>query len=460
MNEGARSQTSQSPGTPSRKHSDPRPLGRCGPSSRLLADHLSRTTADRGAAAGLHLHVVGAPPRRRGGHRPRRHDRPAGAGRARRGHRLDRGRPGHALRPGHRDAARLVARARASRFDSFWTAVAAAWIAAAFGTLLAWICQRRHRRVLRRPACCGTKPGVIGDPEVDGVRVRPARRGLLPGHALGAAVGHDADPASLGRRRRARAPRVDRAAALHDAGQPAGHPDGQRRRRPGVPVVRPGARPGAGGQPPGGRRDHRGAGQHRARPARRRRGLDLQPLHRRRPERRDDDEQAGGQPRVPAYPRRCSRASCCAPTASPAASSARSPRWSANGSRPSGSRRLDVHPRVHRSWTFAGLRAFSNGLLRDLNTALVARGDDARRAQHLRRLRRLRRDRPPRGRHPDRVARRAHRASTRCSPCWRRSAQRAPRRYHFVLLSDHGQSPGRALRLPLRHRPRASSAGA
>ena len=35
-------------------------------------------------------------------------------------------------------------------------------------------------------------------------------------------------------------------------------------------------------------------------------------------------------------------------------------------------RRLVVHPRVHRSWTFAGLRAFSNGLLRDLNTAVVA----------------------------------------------------------------------------------------
>ena len=35
-------------------------------------------------------------------------------------------------------------------------------------------------------------------------------------------------------------------------------------------------------------------------------------------------------------------------------------------------RRLGVHPRVHRSWTFAGLRAFSNGLLRDLNTAVVA----------------------------------------------------------------------------------------
>ncbi len=34
-------------------------------------------------------------------------------------------------------------------------------------------------------------------------------------------------------------------------------------------------------------------------------------------------------------------------------------------------KRLVVYPRVHRSWTFAGLRAFSNGLLRDLNTAVV-----------------------------------------------------------------------------------------
>ena len=34
-------------------------------------------------------------------------------------------------------------------------------------------------------------------------------------------------------------------------------------------------------------------------------------------------------------------------------------------------KRLAVHPRVHRSWTFAGLRAFSNCLLRDLNTAVV-----------------------------------------------------------------------------------------
>ena len=41
-------------------------------------------------------------------------------------------------------------------------------------------------------------------------------------------------------------------------------------------------------------------------------------------------------------------------------------------SRPSGRCGWRCYPRVHRSWTFAGLRAFSNGLLRDLNTAVVA----------------------------------------------------------------------------------------
>ena len=34
-------------------------------------------------------------------------------------------------------------------------------------------------------------------------------------------------------------------------------------------------------------------------------------------------------------------------------------------------RRRDVRPRVHRGWTFALLRAVSNGVLRDLNTAVV-----------------------------------------------------------------------------------------
>ena len=105
-------------------------------------------------------------------------------------------------------------------------------------------------------------------------------------------------------------------------------------------------------------------------------------------------------------------------------------------------RRLGSHPRVHRSWTFAGLRAFSNGLLRDLNTAVVSRGDDARRPQHLRGLRRLRRDRPPRRAPPGSSPWRRSAASTMCWPCWRRSRSAPRAATTSSLLSDHGQSQG------------------
>ena len=40
----------------------------------------------------------------------------------------------------------------------------------------------------------------------------------------------------------------------------------------------------------------------------------------------------------------------------------------------------DLDPRVHRGWTFAVLRAVTNALLRDLNTALVA--EEMRRGTH------------------------------------------------------------------------------
>ena len=43
---------------------------------------------------------------------------------------------------------------------------------------------------------------------------------------------------------------------------------------------------------------------------------------------------------------------------------------------------------------------------------------------------------------PARVARGPRPDSTRRSPCWRRSPHERPRRYHFVVLSDHGQSQG------------------
>lgn len=103
--------------------------------------------------------------------------------------------------------------------------------------------------------------------------------------------------------------------------------------------------------------------------------------------------------------------------------------------------RLVVHPRVHRSWTFAGLRAFSNGLLRDLNTAVVSE-------EMMRGARSIYVDYVD----YDEIAH--HAGGTRVESLaslaaldqvltvLERVGDRAPRRYHFVALSDHGQSQG------------------
>jgi len=104
-------------------------------------------------------------------------------------------------------------------------------------------------------------------------------------------------------------------------------------------------------------------------------------------------------------------------------------------------KRLIVHPRVHRSWTFAGLRAFSNGLLRDLNTAVVAE-------EMLRGARSIYVDYVD----YDEVAH--HAGGTRLESLAALTgldqvltvleavAERSPRRYHIVVLSDHGQAQG------------------
>jgi uncharacterized membrane protein YvlD (DUF360 family) len=104
-------------------------------------------------------------------------------------------------------------------------------------------------------------------------------------------------------------------------------------------------------------------------------------------------------------------------------------------------RRLHVHPRVHRSWTFAGLRAFSNCLLRDLNTALVSE-------EMMRGTRTIYVDYVD----YDEIAHHAGAARIESLAALtgldqvltilERVASRAPRRYHLVLLSDHGQSQG------------------
>ncbi|BCW70562.1 phage holin family protein [Arthrobacter sp. NicSoilB8] len=101
----------------------------------------------------------------------------------------------------------------------------------------------------------------------------------------------------------------------------------------------------------------------------------------------------------------------------------------------------DFDPRVHRDWTFALLRAVTNGLLRDLNTSLVA--EELRRgtksiyvdyvdydeiAHHAGVFR------------PESLA--ALDGLDRTLGSLARLAESAPRRYRLVVLSDHGQSQG------------------
>jgi hypothetical protein len=96
---------------------------------------------------------------------------------------------------------------------------------------------------------------------------------------------------------------------------------------------------------------------------------------------------------------------------------------------------------VHRSWTFAGLRAFSNCLLRDLNTAVVSEAMMAgRRSIYVDYV-----DYDEIGHHAG-----ATRIESLASlggldqvvDILEKVAQRAPRKYHLVILSDHGQSQG------------------
>lgn len=101
----------------------------------------------------------------------------------------------------------------------------------------------------------------------------------------------------------------------------------------------------------------------------------------------------------------------------------------------------DLDPRVHRGWDFAVLRALTNALLRDLNTALVA--EEMRRgtrsiyvdyvdydeiAHHAGLFR------------PESLA--ALDGLDRTLRDLARLAAVAPRRYRIVVLSDHGQSQG------------------
>lgn len=102
-----------------------------------------------------------------------------------------------------------------------------------------------------------------------------------------------------------------------------------------------------------------------------------------------------------------------------------------------------LEPRMRRGWVFAGLRAATNALLRDLNTALVA--EEMRRgtkviyvnyvdydeiAHHAGMFR------------PESLA--ALDGVDRVLGSLEQLAQNAPRKYQIIAISDHGQSQGRS----------------
>jgi uncharacterized membrane protein YvlD (DUF360 family) len=104
-------------------------------------------------------------------------------------------------------------------------------------------------------------------------------------------------------------------------------------------------------------------------------------------------------------------------------------------------RRRNLQPRTHRGWTFAVLRAITNGVLRDLNTAVVSdemlRGtkvvyvdyvDYDEIAHHAGMFR------------PESLA--ALDGVDGVLATLESVAANAPRPYHLVVLSDHGQSQG------------------
>ncbi|MEU4293573.1 phage holin family protein [Kribbella sp. NPDC026596] len=104
-------------------------------------------------------------------------------------------------------------------------------------------------------------------------------------------------------------------------------------------------------------------------------------------------------------------------------------------------RRRDVRPRGHRGWLFAGMRAVTNVVLRDLNTALVAeemiRGTRAVYVDYV--------DYDEVAHHAGSLRPESLAALDRLDhvlACLEEVAASAPRPYRLVILSDHGQSQG------------------
>jgi uncharacterized membrane protein YvlD (DUF360 family) len=104
-------------------------------------------------------------------------------------------------------------------------------------------------------------------------------------------------------------------------------------------------------------------------------------------------------------------------------------------------RRRDVQPRVRRPWTFALLRAVTNGLLRDLNTAIVA--EEMMQGTHSIYVDYVDYDEVAHHAGGSRLeSLKVLESLDRVLSVLEQVADLAPRRYRIVVLSDHGQSQG------------------
>ena len=105
--------------------------------------------------------------------------------------------------------------------------------------------------------------------------------------------------------------------------------------------------------------------------------------------------------------------------------------------------RLDILPRIHRGWTFAALRAATNVLQRDLNTAVIA--EEMRKGTRSIYVDYVDYDEIA---HHAGMFRSESLAALdgldRVLGTLERLAAHAARRYHIVVLSDHGQSQGQS----------------
>ena len=228
--------------------------------------------------------------------------------------------------------------------------------------------------------------------------------------------------------------------ALDDLGQPGRDPPRQQRRHPGLPLVRAGPPAPDGLEQPGRRRRDRPPRLERRGPAVEQRGEHLQPRDRRRharlPHHGGDQGRGPGDRRQQGVPGLLPEPHRVPPLVQPVRRRVR------QGAVP-GAPHAPVRgaPQMHRGMKYAGMRAASNVLLRDVNTSLIIeemyRGANVIYADFT--------DYDELAHHcgPERVESfEALDGVDRAIATLEKAAKDAPRPYRFVVLSDHGQRLG------------------